>query len=124
MRTHVVDKELLVDITVVLNDIRTAADLGNLDRSHWAGKGRDGGSGVRTDQGVYVQIDLPYLGHLLKASKLQNKRGCHLLYIKKGVIRRNLQSQGISLAAAGPSVHQNLWYQNYFRQVHVARALI
>jgi hypothetical protein len=63
MKMHVVDKGLLVDISVVLNDIRTTADLGNLYRSHWAGKGRDGGCGVRTGQGVYVQIEnLPYLG--------------------------------------------------------------
>lgn len=56
MKTHVVDKGLLVDISVVLDGIRTATNLGNLDRSHWAGKGRDGGCGVRADQGVYVQI--------------------------------------------------------------------
>ena len=81
MPTDVVDKGLLVDISVVLNDIRTAADLGNLYWGHWAGKGRDGGCGVRIAQGVYVQIEnLPYLGPLLKASKLQNKRGCHCVH--------------------------------------------
>jgi hypothetical protein len=63
MKMHVVDKRLLVDISVVLNDVRTTADLGNLYRSHWAGKGRDGGCGGRIGQGVYVQIEnLPHLG--------------------------------------------------------------
>lgn len=67
MKMHVVDKRLLVDISVVLNYVRTTADLGNLYRSHWAGKGRDGGCGVRIGQGVYVQIEnLPYLGPLLR----------------------------------------------------------
>ena len=91
-KTHEVDIGLLVDISIVLNDIRTAADLGNLDRSHWAGKRRDGGCGVKKDQGVYVQIEnLPYLVLLKDILKLQNKRGCHFVYIKKVVITRNLQ---------------------------------
>ena len=42
MKTHVDNKGLLVDISAVLNDIRTAADLGNLYRSHWTVKGREG----------------------------------------------------------------------------------
>lgn len=84
MGIHVVDKGLLVDISVVINVIRTTADLGNLYWSHWAGKVRDGGCSARTDQGVYVQIEnLPYLGHLLKKSKLQNKRGLPLCTYKE-----------------------------------------
>ena len=55
--------------------------------------------------------------------KITKQTGLPLVYIKKRVIKRNLQSLGISLAAAGPSVHQNLLYQNYFRQVRAARVL-
>ena len=126
MKTHVDNKGLSVDISAVLNDIRTAADLGNLDRSHWAGKRRDGGCGVKRDQGVYVQIEnLPYLG--LTQGHHQNYKTNEVatcVYIKRAVIRRNLHSLGISLVAAGPSVHQILWYQNYFRQGREAHALI
>ena len=72
---------------MVLNDIRTVTDLGNLYWSHWAGEGRDGFQ-VAVKRKVYLQIEnLPYLGLINSGHhKLQNKRGLPLVYKKRAVI--------------------------------------
>jgi hypothetical protein len=126
MKTHVVDKGSLVDIPDVLNGYALQQILETLIGAIGRGK-EESRLRCKDRSRVYVQIEiLPYLG-LTQGHHNYKINGLPLEiheYIKRTVFRRNLQSLGISLEAAGPSVHQNLWYQIYFRQVREARALI